>query len=230
MASGRVRLAVKCLAAVLATACCAFPRFTSFANQEPDDSEASRIDPPRTPRTSWAARSPTVTNASHPQVMLSTASARSTWLPSAFATCSLRRERTYMIGMASTLIMRPGRENSAPCRIRSFHPTRSRRHRRRARTAGRRRCEQLFSAHSRRKRVHAAAQRSITRPRRKLKPVLSAGHAEGREGEAARGKCRSQSLQRPRPSSRQESRTQAETLARSSGRGRLPPNMHCQRS
>ena len=49
MASGRVRLAVKCLAAVLATACCAFPRFTSFANQEPDDSEGShRIDPPRT--------------------------------------------------------------------------------------------------------------------------------------------------------------------------------------
>lgn len=48
MASGRVRLAVKCLAAVLVLACFALPRFTSFANQEPHDSEGSRrIDPPR---------------------------------------------------------------------------------------------------------------------------------------------------------------------------------------
>ena len=123
MASGRVRLAVKCLAAVLVLACFALPRFTSFANQSHTTPREAAASIHHAPRTSWAARAPTLTNASHPQIMLSTASARSAWLPSAFAASSLRRERKYMIGMASTPIMRPGGENSAPCRVYSFHPT-----------------------------------------------------------------------------------------------------------
>ena len=52
-----------------------------------------------------ALRAPTTTKASHPHVTLSTASARRGRLPSALATCSFRRDRTYMVGMASTLMM-----------------------------------------------------------------------------------------------------------------------------
>jgi hypothetical protein len=69
------------------------------------------------PMASCTMRAATTTRDSQPQVMLSTASALSARLPSVSARASLRRERKYIIGTASTHRMRPGSENSAPIRV-----------------------------------------------------------------------------------------------------------------
>ena len=73
------------------------------------------------PISSWAKSAATTTRESQPHVMLSTASARNARLPSASARRSLRRDGMYMIGIANTVMTRPGRENSAPCCVHNFH-------------------------------------------------------------------------------------------------------------
>jgi hypothetical protein len=63
----------------------------------------------------------TTTSDSHPQVMLSMASARIARLPSEVATSSFRLARTYMMGIARVATIKPGRENSPPRRIQRLH-------------------------------------------------------------------------------------------------------------
>src|SRR6266511_3322 len=84
----------------------------------PQGDESTHHAPMRSCVTSPA----TTTSDSQAQVMLSIASARSAPLPSASARRSLRRDRKYMIGIASTLTTSPGTESSAPSCAHSFQP------------------------------------------------------------------------------------------------------------
>src|SRR5262249_25518237 len=68
-----------------------------------------------------AAKPMTTMKDSHPQVIDSTASARSARLPISLAMAILQFARTYMIGMASKATNRPGTENSAARWVDKLH-------------------------------------------------------------------------------------------------------------
>ena len=62
----------------------------------------------------------TTTRDSQPHVTLSIASARIARLASASAIAILRRARTYITGIASNVMTRPGQENASPVCVQSF--------------------------------------------------------------------------------------------------------------